>query len=362
MKSRMIGSLVLFGVLATAAWGQRRAPVRSPETATDGKVTFRLQAANANAVEVAGQWPDGRASMAKGDNGIWQVTVGPVPPGVWEYSLRVDGVSMIDPGNPAIKPMRSPRTSILHLPGKPPLVHDFQDVPHGTVHLHTYRSKSLGRLRELAVYTPPNYQNDRARKFPTLYLQHGSGDNHATWTVHGKAHWIVDNLISQQRAQPMIIVMADGHASPPGAGRGANTEYFEKDLLQDVMPLVEANYRVQAHADARAIVGLSMGGGQSLTIGLNHTDSFAWVGGFSSSAPQGDSVSSALDHPEETNQQLKLLWIGCGKDDFLLNRNEAFVDQLKEKGIEHQWRLTEGNHSWPVWRVYLAELAPLLFQ
>ena len=161
---------------------------------------------------------------------------------------------------------------------------------------------------------------------------------------------------------PLSVGGTPPSADTPGAGRGANTEYFEKDLLQDVMPLVEANYRVQAHADARAIVGLSMGGGQSLTIGLNHTDRFAWVGGFSSSAPQGDSVSSASDHPEKTNQQLKLLWIGCGKEDFLLNRNEAFVDQLKEKGIEHQWLLTEGNHSWPVWRVYLAELAPLLFQ
>jgi enterochelin esterase family protein len=192
-------------------------------------------------------------------------------------------------------------------------------------------------------------------------LQHGSGDNHATWTVHGKAHWILDNLIAQQRARPMVIVMMDGHASPPTVGRGANTEYFEKDLLQDVMPLVESNYRVRPDRDHRAIVGLSMGGGQSLTVGLNHTDIFAWVGGFSSSVPRGDVLSGALDHPEQTNQRLKLLWIGCGKEDFLLSRNKAFIEQLKERGIEHEWHLTDGNHSWPVWRVYLAELAPKLF-
>jgi enterochelin esterase family protein len=269
---------------------------------------------------------------------------------------------MIDPGNPAIKPMRSPRTSILHVSGDPPLVHDFQDVPHGTVHLHTYRSKSLERLRELAVYTPPDYQKDLQARFPTLYLQHGSGDNHATWIVHGKAHWIADNLIAQQRARPMVIVMMDGHASPPGAARNANTEYFEKDLLSDVMPFVEANYRVRPDADSRAIVGLSMGGGQSLTIGLNHTDMFAWVGGFSASVPRGEAVSSALENLEETNERLELLWIGCGKDDFLLSRNEAFVGQLQESGIEHEWNLTEGNHSWPVWRLYLAEFVPKLFR
>ncbi len=362
MRLHLLCVLVVSGTLASAAFGQRRAPVRSPEIDADRKVTFRLQAANADSVEVAGQWPDGSAPMEKGEDDVWQVSVGPIPPGVWEYSLRVDGVSMIDPGNPAIKPMRSPRTSILHLPGEPPLVHDFQDVPHGTVHLHTYRSESLGRLRELAVYTPPNYQEDPNRKYPTLYLQHGSGDNQATWTVHGKAHWIVDNLIAQQSAKPMVIVMMDGHASPPGAGREGNTEFFEKDLLHDVMPLVEANYRVETNAANRAIVGLSMGGGQSLTIGLNHADKFAWVGGFSASVPRDETVSSALDNPEETNQQLRLLWIGCGKDDFLLSRNETFIDQLKEKGIEHEWHLTEGTHSWPVWRGYLAQFVPKLFE
>ncbi len=308
------------------------------------------------------QWADGRAAMEKGENDVWELAFESIPPGVWEYSFRVDGVSMIDPGNSAIKPMRSPRSSILHLTSDPPAVHDFQEVPHGTVHLHTYLSKSLGRLRELAVYTPALYAEDLDQRFPTLYLQHGSGDNHATWTVHGKAHWILDNLVAEQRAQPTVVVMMDGHASPRGAGRGANTEYFEKDLLQDVMPFVEANYRVRPDADHRAIVGLSMGGGQSLTVGLNHTDKFAWVGGFSSSVPRDDAVAMALDVPEKTNEHLRLLWIGCGKDDFLLERNQAFVGQLKEKGIEHEWHLTDGNHSWPVWRLYLAEFAPRLFQ
>lgn len=338
--------------------GRRTPPVISPEIGAGGKVTFRLRAPNAAAITVNGQWPEGRVSMSKDDAGLWSVTVADIAPGVWEYSFQVDGLRMIDPGNRAIKPMRNPRTSILHLPGKPPLVHDFQAVPHGAVHQHDYHSKSLGRVRALAVYTPPGYDSRSDTLYPTLYLQHGSGDTEATWTVHGKTHWIIDNLIAEGRAKPMVVVMMDGHADPD---RGNNTVLFERDLIEDVLPLVEANYRVHRDAAQRGIVGLSMGGGQSLTIGLNRTDLFAWVGGFSSSVPQAERVADALDHPDITNQRLKLLWIACGKEDFLLQRNEVFIALLKKKGIHHEWRLTEGNHSWPVWRRYLAQFVPKLF-
>jgi enterochelin esterase family protein len=350
---------------AQAPRRQRPMPVRSAEILEDGRVSFRLRADRATEVTVAGQWPDGQAAMTKGEDGVWQVTVGPVVPGVWEYSFRVDGITMIDPGNPAIKPMREPRTSILHVPGNPPLIYDFQDVPHGVIHAHTYRSKSLNSVRNLVVYTPPGYDAAADEKFPTLYLQHGMGDNQATWTEHGKAHWILDNLIAQGRAKPMVIVMMDGHAATPGAGDrqfAANTMNFQSDLLEDVMPYVESAYRVRADADGRAIVGLSMGGGQALTIGLNHTDRFAWVGGFSSAVPAADAIVDALEHVDTTNHRLKLLWIGCGKGDFLLERNQDFVGLLSSKNIRHQWQLTEGDHRWPVWRGYLAELAPQLFQ
>lgn len=348
----------------TAARPQRPPPLRSPEISADRHVTFRMRAAKATEVVVAGQWPDGRATLTKVDNDVWSVTVGPVEPGVWEYSFQVDGLSMIDPGNPAIKPMREPRTSILHLPGDPPAAHDFQDVPHGVVRQHTYRSKSLSRLRELAVYTPPGYDERTRTRYPTLYLQHGNGDNQATWTTHGKAHWILDNLIAQGRAKPMVIVMMDGHAALPGDSSNRytnNTVAFEHDLLEDVIPFVEANYRVKSGAAGRALAGLSMGGGQALTVGLNHLDTFAWVGGFSSGVPSKETVADALDAATATNRKLKLLWIACGKDDFLLQRNEEFIALLKEKKIKHQWERTPGNHSWPVWRTYLAEFAPKLF-
>jgi len=348
---------------AAATVRRRPAPVRSPEVQADRQVTFRLQAAKAGEVWVNGQWPNGRTAMSKGPDDVWSVTVGPVEPGVWEYSFQVDGLTMIDPHNPDIKPMRQPRTSILHLPSDPPALHDFQDVPHGVVRQHAYYSKSLKRLRELCVYTPPGYDQQTRAKFPTLYLQHGSGDNQATWMKHGKAHWILDNLIAQGRAKPMIIVMMDGHAATPGdpPGRGDNTRLFEQDLMEDVMPFIEANYRVEPGAENRAIVGLSMGGGQSLTIGLNHLDVFSWVGGFSASVPRAENIASPLAGPESTNKKLKLLWIGCGKDDFLLKRNEEFLSTLKQNNIRHEWHLSEGGHSWPVWRVYLGQLLPRLF-
>ncbi|MBI4658556.1 MAG: esterase [Verrucomicrobia bacterium] len=349
---------------APARRPQFAAPVRSPEVLADRRVTFRLRAPKAAEVAVAGQWTNGRAAMVKDTNGVWSVTAGPIDPGVFEYSFQVDGMSMIDPGNPAIKPMREPRTSILHLPGDPPLVHDFQDVPHGVVHQHSYRSKSLARVRNLAIYTPPGYDRQPEARFPLLYLQHGAGDNEATWTVHGKAHWILDNLIAQGRAKPMVVVMMDGHASTTGGMGGFqnNTSLFERDLLEDVMPFVETNYRVKADAESRGIVGLSMGGGQSLTIGLNHLDRFAWVGGFSSAVPSRETIRGVLNDTAGANAKLKLLWIGCGKSDFLLKRNEDFVATLKEKNVRHEWRQTDGAHSWPVWRAYLAEFAPLLFR
>jgi enterochelin esterase-like enzyme len=338
----------------------RPTPVRSPEVTADRMVTFRLRAPRATEVTVNGQWPSGNATMTKGGNDVWSVTVGPIEPGVWEYSFQVDGLAMIDPVNPAIKPMREPRTSILHVPGEPARVWDFQDVPHGVVRAHTYRSPALGRLRGLAVYTPPGYDQKRWTHYPTFYLQHGSGDNQDTWTVHGKAHWILDNLIAQGRVKPMIVVMMDGHAAGPGQTN--NTALFERDLFENVMPFIEANYRVKQGAANRGIVGLSMGGGQSLTIGLNHTDRFAWVGGFSAAVPAEGDVAVALNDARGTNKRLKLLWIGVGKGDSLLQRNERFIATLKAKDIHHEWRLTEGNHSWPVWRDYLAEFAPKLFQ
>jgi enterochelin esterase family protein len=216
----------------------------------------------------------------------------------------------------------------------------------------------------MQVYTPPGYDADPTARFPVLYLFHGSGDNEATWVAHGHAHWILDNLIAQKKAQPMIVVMLDGHAvvpggGPTGGGPGNNTAAFERDLLEDAMPLVVASYRTREEPASRGIVGLSMGGGQALTIGLKHADKFAWVGGMSSAL---GNVASQIPEADPLNRQLKLLWLACGKDDTLLAANQALDRALTEKKIRHEYHETAGNHSWPVWRGYLADFAPKVFQ
>jgi enterochelin esterase-like enzyme len=357
----------LFSVLQMTNRPPSSAPVVSPEIASDDTVTFRLRAPDAHSISVDGQWPNGHLTMEKNSEGVWSVMAGPVKPGVWEYSFNVDGLDMIDPDNSMNKPMRLPTVSILQVKSQPAQPWDLENVPHGTVHWHTYFSKSLGRFRQLAVYTPPGYENDRWKKFPVLYLQHGYGDNQETWVVHGKANWILDNLIAEGRAKPMIVVMADGHAELPVTSPDANflsrnAALFESDLLQNIMPLVARNYRIKRGPANTAIAGLSMGGAESLTIGLNHPDVFAWVAGFSAATPASGAISSALQHPGALNRKLKLLYIADGKDDFLLQRNEGFISFLDAYGIKYDWHLTGGDHSWPVWRNYLVDLTPQLFR
>lgn len=346
----------------TPAVASRPAPV-SPEILEDGRVTFRLRAPQAQAVSVSGQFQKGRVPLVRDVAGDWSVTVGPIPADIYEYRFTVDGLDMIDPANRAIKPMRSPRTSILAIAGKPPRLHDWQDVPHGKVSLHTYRSRSLNRLRGLQVYTPPGYDAAPAGRFPVLYLFHGSGDNEATWVAHGQAHWILDNLIAGGRAVPMIVVMLDGHAVIPGentaGARQGNVAAFERDLLEDAMPFVAANYRTREEAGSRGIIGLSMGGGQSLNIGLRHSDRFAWVGGMSSSIRE---LPQALEQGDRLNAQLKLLWLACGRDDFLVQPNRDFAAALQDRKIRHTYTETDGDHSWPVWRRYLGEFLPIVFR
>lgn len=370
MRTSLLLILSALSICSAPLLAQKPAPPRpkpiiSAELAADRRVTFRLRAPQAQSVEVRGQWTKEKLPMVKDSEGVWTATTEPVEPGVWEYSLIIDGLSMIDPSNPLLKPQRSPGSSILHVPGTPPKVWDFQDVPHGAVHQHTYLSKALGRPRDCVIYTPPGYETDTAKRYPLLVLQHGSGDNQQTWVTHGKAHWILDNLIAEGKARPMVVLMIDGHplgAFPreAGADRSAAIEAFRNELFEDALPLTEARYRVEKDASRRAIAGLSMGGWHALGIGLSNLDRFGAIGSFSG-VPDDALAAPALADAAGTNQKLKLLWIACGKDDFLREKNEAFVARLTEAKVKHEWHLTEGGHSWPVWRGYLAEFAPKLF-
>lgn len=340
----------------------RPAPVVSPTIHEDHSVTFRISAPKAESVSVRGEMTDKQVELEKDEKGLWTGTIPTVEPGIYGYSFVIDGVSIVDPGNQFIKPMQSPKTSILHIPGDHDF--DFKDVPHGTVHSHDYHSEPIDRFRQLRVYTPPGYETGNA-PYPVLVLQHGHSDKFATWTDFGKAHWILDNLIAENRAVPMIVVMLDGHPIPESYGDGRSTDNIEelrRDLVEAVLPMIEEKYRTKPGRKNRAIAGLSMGGLHALTIGFNHLDLFSTIGSFSGAIPEAQAIEPALGNPDRTNKALELLWIACGKEDRLLDENEELVELLREKDIDHEWLLTEGGHSWPVWRGYLADFAPLLFR
>ena len=355
----------------TPVKGQTNAPKRttppptllSPDLQPDGGVTFRYRAPKATSVKVVGQFGP-ETNLTKAEDGVWSVTVPKATPGVHEYHFAVDGINVIDPQNSWIKPQRWPGSSILHVPSTPLAPWDLQDIPHGVVHEHVYKSAVLGTWRRLMVYTPPGV--GPLTRLPVLYLAHGFSDNEGSWTVHGKAHWILDALIASKKAKPMIIVMPDAHALPPNGAfdkyATANTAAFERELATDIIPLVEKNYRVTANRTSRAFAGLSMGGHHALSVALNQHQLFGWIGAFSSAPPPTNSVTAGLAHPEVVNKDLKLFWIACGKKDFLFQQNETFHALLKEKGIRHEYQITEGDHSWPVWRNYLVEFAPKLFR
>lgn len=338
-------------------------PVESPELHPDHRVTFRLEALQADKVELRGiqRTP---VKLVKDARGIWSTTVGPLAPGIYGYSFIVDGEAMLDPENPRMKPERSPETSLLEVMSANPLPFQWQDVPHGTVRLHDYFSHPLERLRRLRVYTPPGYDANPVKRYPVLYLLHGTGDTEATWTEFGRAHLILDNLYAAGKSQPMLVVMPDGHADledEEGIDR-RNLEDFEKDLLEAVVPFIDKHYRTRADACHRAICGLSMGGIQSLFIGLRHAETFAWVGGMSAWVPEVEKCCfKALDDTNQAKER-RLLWLQIGRDDPYLPQYKEFDAALERHQVQRDFHVTEGTHAWPVWRGYLSDFAPLLFR
>jgi enterochelin esterase-like enzyme len=340
----------------------------SPEVHPDRTVTFRLKAPEAKAVSVVAIETLPPAAMTKDDKGIWTATVGPLPPAIYSYAFQIDGATVTDPRNPNVK-VWIQSNSMVEIPGSPATVTEIQDVPHGAVHLHTYKSASLNAIRGLVVYTPPGYDPTSATRYPVLYLLHGFGDNQRAWTDVGRAHVIADNLIAAKRAVPLVIVMPYGHGVSPEEARGGrfgdNNERFMADLERDVMPLVEKAYRVASTPERRAVSGLSMGGGQTLTLALRRQDLFRWAGAFSSAIPDGDlkaCFAKAAGDPAAFNAHQKLLWIGIGKTDFLFERNQVFDKWLTETGIKHEYVVTGGGHTWLVWRDCLERLLQRLFR
>jgi enterochelin esterase family protein len=342
-------------------------PIVSPEVHSDNTVTFRLRAPNAAVVNLSMEGTKS-APMQKDDKGVWSYTTSALDPDIYGYSFNVDGVGLMDPNNSLMKPNLLSNSSAVHIPG-PGLAWETSDVPHGEVHHHFYKSALVGDHRDYYVYTPPGY-TEGSTKYPVLYLLHGYSDDASGWSAVGHANVILDNLIAEKKAKPMIVVMPLGYGAPEVVARGridmekfrVNIVKFREVLLTEVMPQVEKEYRIDRRREMRAIAGLSMGGAESLITGLNNLDKFSYVGSFSAGGlgEDYDVLFPKLD--QSANKQLKLLWIACGTEDGLIGTNRKFRDMLAAKYVRFTPIETPGMHTWMVWRRNLATIAPLLFQ
>src|SRR5262245_11377244 len=380
--------LIVIGVaVSAAAQAPPQGPqVVSPEVTADRRIVLRVLAPQAqmvrlNASDIPGV-PFGQSApaMTKGANGVWEMTVGPVPAGAYRYAFMIDGVATIDPRNPSTSESNNNSWSLVYVPGSD--VFDTRNVPHGSVAEVNYYSSALKAFRRMHVYTPPGYEMN-SRKYPVFYLLHGAGDSDDSWSTVGRAGFILDNLISAKSAKPMIVVMPAGHTRAAGNPiTSAPGDPFVDDFVKDVMPYVEKNYRVATDRSNTAIAGLSMGGSQTLNIAMAHPDRFAYIGVYSSGllgvfavGGRGGAAAPAASGPEEWEKRnaealssssmkkgLKLFWFSTGKDDFLLNNTTATVELFKKHGFTPVYKESAGGHTWLNWRDYLNAFAPQLFQ
>jgi enterochelin esterase family protein len=336
----------------------------------------------------------GGPAFSKSESGVWEATIGPVPPGAFRYVFQVDGVRTLDPVNTKISESNTANWSLFYVPGLD--VQDVRDVPHGAVASVYYASTVLKATRRLQVYTPPGYESGK-QKYPVFYLLHGAGDSDDAWTSIGRAGFIMDNLIAAKQVAPMIVVMPAGHQpATPGAAAPATTapasaapatappampaiNPFTVEFVTDVMPYVERHYRTLADRRHRAIAGLSMGGSQTLDIAFRHLARFAYVGVFSSGATLGGGRGAAaattapprpdweaVHRADLDNAALKkgttLIWLSTGVDDGLIANTRTTVDLLKKHGFSPVFKESPGGHTWLNWRNYLNEFATQLFR
>jgi len=382
--------------------------IQSPEILPDNRVTFRLSAPNATEVELAGEMPDMPTAMTTDDEGVWSVTVGPLKPDLYTYSFTVNGVKALDPRNARYRRNGSRFDNIIIVPGPESSYYEFQDVPHGIVSQVWYDSPSLGLTRRMFVYTPPGYEDNDSTEYPVMYLLHGAGNDEETWLSTGRVNYILDNLIAQGEAKPMIMAILNGNATsaaspdlaapgasaPTGGGRGApgaegglGRTAFPDSIVPDVIPYVESHYRTLSGRENRAMVGLSMGGAQAVYAGLSNTDQFAWVAGFGGAYVTWPGAMDSIDpipgltgpgsgqalkvealdelFPELTGEtaDLRLMYMSEAGDDALKIAGEQLKEWLESKGIEPTYIETPGyGHAYSYWRVSMVDLAPRLFQ
>jgi enterochelin esterase-like enzyme len=355
----------------------------SPEVHNDKRVTLRIYAPKASEVTLRGDWMEGPgvAKLEKDDKGVWSTTVGPLTPDFYSYAFVVDGVRTLDPKNAMIKQGVASLDNMFLLSGTEVAFAENRPIAHGDIREVWYQSSTLGMQRRMHVYTPPGYDAGRNR-YPVFYLLHGGGDEDSGWSTIGRAGFIIDNLLAEKKAKPMIIVMPNGSlprptnlpvatpGTPPDpAVMAAIQDRFTNELLKDVVPYIEKNFRVLTGSTNRAIAGLSMGGGQTTRVVTTNPNQFAYIGVWSAGVnPQTTAdfekrAAALLDQPDQANKQIKLFSISCGEKDALaFNGSKNFAEILKKRGLKHELNITGGGHTWINWRHYLNEFAPRLFQ
>jgi enterochelin esterase family protein len=348
-----------------------------PRLESDGGVTFQIKAPQAESVKLEGGagLVAEPLSMRRVEGGVWTVTTPPAVPGFHYYWFMVDGLRVNDPSSYAWFGWGR-ETSGVEIPDSGvDFYHAKPEVPHGEVRERWYWSDLTGAWRRAHVYTPAEYDRRPRARYPVLYLLHGAGENERGWVEQGRAGFILDNLIAEDRARPMILVVDSGYAAyartnaPAGAGaaRPANAA-FEEVLLTELIPMIDATYRTRSNRINRAMAGLSMGGGQTLNIALRHPEQFAWIGAFSSPPRGGFEVATAYDgafrNPATFNKRVRLLWIGAGTAETrFLEGAKAMHEALETAGIENVFYASQGtDHEWQTWRRSLHDFAPRLFQ
>ncbi|MDR0962488.1 MAG: esterase [Mediterranea sp.] len=381
MKQNIL--LFAFLLLATTSvaqpgGGRRWINTNSPEVHADQTVTFRYLAPNAKEVKLNAQFADGKPfTMTKDGDGVWSVTVGPIEPDMYPYEFQVDGIRVMDPSNPDCFPNENFKGSMVEIPGKEPYVYSIQDVPHGDVEYVMYDAPSIGATGRMVIYTPPGYDPQGDKKYPVFYCISGTTDTDEVYFKVGRINFIMDNLLAAGKAEPMIIVMPYGNpaayfppvpmpapGSAPGAGM-PQTDLFSTELMQDIIPFVDKNYRTLATREGRGIGGFSRGGGQALRNGLKHTDKFAWVCSYASGIGVEDlenNYKNLIEDPDKTNKEMKLIWTGVGNSDFLYKMATDFNAALTKHRINHIDFICSGGHTWMNAKLYLHETLPRLFQ
>ncbi|MCF0041432.1 alpha/beta hydrolase-fold protein [Dyadobacter fanqingshengii] len=364
-----VPSLTKYTILGSPAATNIR-NVKYPQILPDNRVVFRTKAPNAQKVQVdLGKKYD----MVKDTAGVWSVTTDSIGEGFHYYSLLIDGVALADPASETFYGMGRMASGI-EIPFRGGGYYAMRDVPHGDIRVKKYLSKASNSWREMYVYTPPGYDQS-TEKYPVLYLLHGGGEDQRGWATQGKTNLILDNLIAEGKAKPMLVVMMDGNpGSPMGPGSMATAgdgflKIFESELNLGAIPFVESNFRVQADAAHRALAGLSMGGIQTLYAGVKNTDMFSSLGVFSSGwfanndALSGPHYAFAKDNAKTINGNLKNFWISMGGEEDIAYKNcKIMLSKYDELGIKYQYSEYRGGHTWPVWRHDLFGFSQLLFK